>query len=150
MPLPFQGPFQGLDQSDTFPGALASPQAILRFQRSSGHHKIQPRSVKWPTSVKIEDGTFEVYPCDNLYTRWCEMKCEIRAEEIIEVDSEKLSGTPVFTGTRVPIQNIFDYIEGGETLETFIGDFPTVKREQALGLIELMKERLFAEYDIAA
>jgi len=78
------------------------------------------------------------------------MKRERKAVGIMEVDSEKLSGTPVFTGTRVPIQNFFDYIEGGDSLETFIDDFPTVKREQALGLIELMKELLFAEYEIAA
>jgi uncharacterized protein (DUF433 family) len=74
----------------------------------------------------------------------------MKEKEIIEVDPEKLGGTPVFTGTRVPIQNFFDYIEGGETLETFIDDFPTVRREQALGLIELLKKRLFAEYEIAA
>jgi uncharacterized protein (DUF433 family) len=74
----------------------------------------------------------------------------MKVKEIIEVDSEKLGGTPVFTGTRVPIQNFFDYIEGGETLGTFIDDFPTVRREQALGLIELLKKRLFAEYEIAA
>jgi uncharacterized protein (DUF433 family) len=74
----------------------------------------------------------------------------MKAEEIIEVDPGKLGGTPVFTGTRVPIQNFFDYIEGGETVETFIDDFPTVSRKQALGLIEFMKERLFAEYEIAA
>jgi uncharacterized protein (DUF433 family) len=74
----------------------------------------------------------------------------MKVKEIIEVDSEKLGGTPVFTGTRVPIQNFFDYIEGGETLGTFIDDFPTVRREQALGLIELLKERLFREYEIAA
>jgi uncharacterized protein (DUF433 family) len=74
----------------------------------------------------------------------------MKAEEIIEVDTEKLGGTPVFTGTRVPIQNFFDYIEGGETVETFIDDFPTVSREQTLGLIEFMKELLFAEYEIAA
>jgi uncharacterized protein (DUF433 family) len=70
--------------------------------------------------------------------------------EIIEVDPEKLGGTPVFTGTRVPIQNFFDYIEGGDSLEVFLMDFPTVNREQALGLFELMKERLFAEYELAA
>lgn len=74
----------------------------------------------------------------------------MKAEEIIEVDTEKLGGTPVFTGTRVPIQNFFDYIEGGETVETFIDDFPTVSREQTLGLIGFMKELLFAEYEIAA
>ncbi len=73
----------------------------------------------------------------------------MRTEEIIEVDTDKLGGTPVFTGTRVPIQNFFDYIEGGETVETFIDDFPTVSREQTLGLIEFMKELLFAEYEPA-
>jgi uncharacterized protein (DUF433 family) len=74
----------------------------------------------------------------------------MKAEAIIEVDPKKLGGTPIFTGTRVPIQNFFDYIEGGETLEAFIDDFPSVSREQAVGLIEFMKERLFADYDIAA
>jgi uncharacterized protein (DUF433 family) len=74
----------------------------------------------------------------------------MKVKEIIEVDSEKLGGMPVFTGTRVPIKNFFDYIEGGENLETFIDDFPTVRREQALGLIELLKKRLLAEYEIAA
>lgn len=74
----------------------------------------------------------------------------MKAEEIIEVDPGKLGGTLVFTGTRVPIQNFFDYIVGGETLETFIDDFPTVSRDQALGLVEFMKERLFADYEIAA
>jgi uncharacterized protein (DUF433 family) len=74
----------------------------------------------------------------------------MKVKEIIEVDPEKLGGTPVFTGTRVPIRNFFDYIEGGENLETFIDDFPTVRREQALGLIELLKKRLLAEYEIAA
>jgi uncharacterized protein (DUF433 family) len=74
----------------------------------------------------------------------------MKVKEIIEADPEKLGGTPVFTGTRVPIQNFFDYIEGGENLETFIDDFPTVRRDQALGLIELLKKRLLAEYEIAA
>lgn len=74
----------------------------------------------------------------------------MKVTELIEVDPEKLGGTPVFTGTRVPIQNFFDYLEGGDSLEVFLMDFPTVSREQALGLIELMKERLFEEYEIAA
>lgn len=74
----------------------------------------------------------------------------MKVEEIVEVDPEKLSGTPVFTGTRVPIQNFFDYIEGGDSLEVFLDDFPTVSREQALGLLEFMKDRLFAEYEAAA
>lgn len=71
-------------------------------------------------------------------------------KEIIEIDPEKLSGLPVFTGTRVPIQNFFDCIESGDSLEVFFDDFPTVSREQALGLLEFMKDRLFAEYEAAA
>ncbi|MFN7947071.1 MAG: DUF433 domain-containing protein [Blastocatellia bacterium] len=74
----------------------------------------------------------------------------MKAENIIEVDPEKLGGMPVFRGTRVPIQNFFDYLEGGESLEVFLDDFPTVEREQALALIELMKERVMGDYEAAA
>ena len=71
-------------------------------------------------------------------------------KEIIEVDPEKMSGTPVFTGTRVPINHLFDYLEAGDSLDKFLNDFPTVTREQALGLLELMRERLLTEYETAA
>ena len=52
-------------------------------------------------------------------------------EEIVEVDPEKMGGTPCFTGTRVPIKHLFDYLEGGDSLEEFLDQFPTVNREQA-------------------
>ena len=74
----------------------------------------------------------------------------MNVKEIIEVDPEKMSGTPVFTGTRVPINHLFDYLEAGDSLDKFLNDFPTVKREQALGLLELMRERLLTEYETAA
>lgn len=70
--------------------------------------------------------------------------------EIVEVDPEKMSGTPVFRGTRVPIQNLFDYLEAGESLAVFLDDFPTVEREQVLCALELSKERLLAEIEVAA
>jgi uncharacterized protein (DUF433 family) len=50
---------------------------------------------------------------------------------VIIKDPDILGGTPVFRGTRVPIQNLFDYLEGGETLEEFLEGFPTVSREAA-------------------
>ena len=56
---------------------------------------------------------------------------------VIHIDPEILSGTPVFRGTRVPIQNLFDYLEGGETLDEFLDDFPSVSREQALDVLQL-------------
>ena len=52
------------------------------------------------------------------------------------------SGTPVFRGTRVPINNLLDYLEGGDTLDTFLSDFPSVRREQAVQVLELAKETL--------
>jgi len=70
--------------------------------------------------------------------------------DLVEVDREKMSGTPVFNGTRVPIKNLFDYLQGGDSLEIFLDDFPTVTREQALGVLELSKESLLSQYEIAA
>ena len=72
------------------------------------------------------------------------------ANELIERDPEKLSGTPVFFGTRVPIKNLFDCLEAGESLDEFLDQFPTVTREQALGVLELSKERLLTDYESAA
>ncbi len=61
-------------------------------------------------------------------------------EKLIERDPEKLSGTPVFAGTRVPVKNLFDYLEGGDSLDVFLDDFPTVTREQALGVLEVYRD----------
>ena len=71
-------------------------------------------------------------------------------KDLIEVDPEKMSGTPVFTGTRVPINHLFDYLKSGDSLEEFLKDFPTVTREQALGVIDVVRERLLTEYETAA
>jgi uncharacterized protein (DUF433 family) len=51
----------------------------------------------------------------------------MKAEDLIEIDPEKMGGTPVFMGTRVPIQNFFDYLEGGDTVEDFLDDFQQSK-----------------------
>jgi len=70
--------------------------------------------------------------------------------DLIEVDLEKMSGTPCFTGTRVPVNHLFDYLEAGDSLVEFLNDFPTVTREQALGVLELMRARILTEYETAA
>jgi uncharacterized protein (DUF433 family) len=61
---------------------------------------------------------------------------------IVSIDPEVLSGIPVFYGTRVPIKNLFDYLETGETLETFLDDFPSVTKQQAVGLLEMAEKLL--------
>jgi uncharacterized protein (DUF433 family) len=55
---------------------------------------------------------------------------------VIHSDPEILGGTPVFVGTRVPLRNLIDYLEGGYSLDEFLDDFPSVSREQALAALE--------------
>lgn len=59
--------------------------------------------------------------------------------QIISRSSDVMSGAPVFAGTRVPVQTIIDYLAGGHPLDDFLDDFPTVRREQALELLERVK-----------
>lgn len=57
----------------------------------------------------------------------------------INIDPETMGGTPVFTGTRVPIQALFDYIETGETIEEFLENFPSVSHEQTVEVLEMAR-----------
>jgi uncharacterized protein (DUF433 family) len=61
---------------------------------------------------------------------------------VIHIDPEILSGTPVFVGTRVPVQSLFDYLEAGDSLDEFLRQFPSVTREQAVAALELARESL--------
>ena len=62
--------------------------------------------------------------------------------KVINIDPEILGGTPVFNGTRVPIESLFDHLEGGVSLDEFLDDFPTVRREQAIEVLSLAEEVL--------
>jgi uncharacterized protein (DUF433 family) len=68
--------------------------------------------------------------------------------EVIEKSKDILGGTPVFRGTRVPLQTLFDYLEGGDTLEEFLKGFPTVSRDLAIAALEEAKQ-LFHGYRCA-
>jgi len=61
-----------------------------------------------------------------------------------------MSGAPCFTGTRVPVTHLFDYLEADDSVDEFLTDFPTVTRQQVLGVLELMKARLPTEYETIA
>ena len=65
-------------------------------------------------------------------------------DSVVQVDPEILGGTPVFRGTRVPVKNLLDYLTAGDTLDQFLDDFPTVKRHQAVAVLELAKDLLTA------
>jgi uncharacterized protein (DUF433 family) len=60
----------------------------------------------------------------------------LKNSQIISVSSEIMGGTPVFTGTRVPVQTLLDYLKGGELIDDFLDGFPTVTREQVIILLE--------------
>ena len=63
----------------------------------------------------------------------------------ISRDPEIMSGAPCFKGTRVLVQNLFDYFEGNSSLEEFLDDFPSVSREAAVAVLETAKARLFSD-----
>ena len=63
---------------------------------------------------------------------------------VVHSDPEILGGTPVFVGTRVPLRNLIDYLEHGHGLDDFLDDFPSVKREQAIGALEAAHDALIS------
>jgi uncharacterized protein (DUF433 family) len=65
-------------------------------------------------------------------------------EKLITRDPEILSGEPVFTGTRVPVKALTDYLEGGESIDEFLDDFPTVGRSQVIAFLEEARKQLSA------
>jgi uncharacterized protein (DUF433 family) len=76
-------------------------------------------------------------------------------KDLIAIDSEILGGQPVFKGTRVPVETLFDHLEAGVSLEAFLEDFPTVTKEQAIATLEIANKLLTSKniaklYEIAA
>lgn len=65
-------------------------------------------------------------------------------QQLVSQSSDVLGGTPVFAGTRVPIQTLLDYLEAGETIDEFLAGFPTVSREQVLAFLKEAKARMVA------
>ena len=67
------------------------------------------------------------------------------ASAVVHSDPEILGGTPVFVGTRVPVKNLFDYLEAGDSLDEFLESFPSVTREHAIAALELAREALVSD-----
>lgn len=66
-------------------------------------------------------------------------------QPILSSDPNVMGGTPVFAGTRVPVQTVLDYLEAGESIDDFLAGFPTVNREQVIGFLEEAKELLVSK-----
>jgi uncharacterized protein (DUF433 family) len=63
---------------------------------------------------------------------------------VISCSPDVMGGTPVFSGTRVPVQTLLDYLEGGESIDDFLAGFPTVSRDQVVAYLEQARDRLVA------
>jgi uncharacterized protein (DUF433 family) len=84
------------------------------------------------------------------YDFWQEESVMDLPDPLITISPDYLSGAPIFTGTRVPVQALFDYIEGGDPLDEFLGDFPNVTREHAVAVLEMARRAAISEAAKAA
>lgn len=71
----------------------------------------------------------------------------VNREQVIMRDPETMGGTPVFTGTRVPVQSLIDHLKGGDSLDDFLDGFPSVSREQAEAFLQIALNSALAEGD---
>ena len=84
-------------------------------------------------------------PFSASYQLWRHLSNNRIMQEAIIRDAEVMHGTPVFRGTRVPVQTLFDYIENGDSLDDFLEGFPTVSRDLAVQVLEECKELRLAQ-----
>jgi uncharacterized protein (DUF433 family) len=68
-------------------------------------------------------------------------------KDIVTIDPDILGGTPVFRGTRVPIKYLFDFLEIGDTIDEFLENYPTVKREQVVSLLHSVRDKVIESAD---
>ena len=68
----------------------------------------------------------------------------MKKKTVVVIDPDIMSGEPCFAGTRVPVRALLDYLEGGDTLDDFLEQYPTVSRQQAIAFLEQASERLLA------
>lgn len=108
-----------------------------------GPHEFGRSCVELVSAFRGRSIFFIVDRISTHFTNWPRMMHMVTTSAV-HSDSEILGGTPVFIGTRVPVQNLIDYLEHGRDLDTFLNDFPSVGRAQAIAVLEEAKERLLA------
>jgi uncharacterized protein (DUF433 family) len=87
--------------------------------------------------MRVDTAAGEAMSVGALLRRWRTTRRLSQLDLALAAEVSPLSGAPVFRGTRVPVQTLLDHLEAGETLDAFLADFPTVRREQAIQFLEL-------------
>ena len=108
-----------------------------------------PEAHQW-VQERVADARIPMLPCIQFFMALnLEQKGAPPADpalaRYVERDPARLGGVPVFRGTRVPVKSLFDHLQAGDSLETFLDDFPGVSREEALGVLDLAARHLLAE-----
>jgi uncharacterized protein (DUF433 family) len=104
-----------------------------------GTAKIGENGVKWCMGVIFLGWLVSAYLA-NFVTLWI-----MELKDLISIDADVLGGQPVFKGTRVPIETLFDHLEAGVSLDEFLEDFPTVSKQQAIATLEIANKFLTAK-----
>ena len=88
--------------------------------------------------------------CQLLFGEDWDYIVSMKTKAVVAVDPEIMSGTPCFSGTRVPVRNLLDYLEAGDSLDEFLEQFPTVSRSQAVAFLEQSAEAMLKQIPQAA
>lgn len=109
-------------------------------------------AIEFATALSLRPATAVVYArmhrhisSDTLDRARNGLTAMMRLDEVVSREPDILDGTPVFSGTRVPIRSLFDYLEGGETLDEFLRQFPSVRRAQAVAVLDLACQSVLAD-----
>ncbi len=116
-------------------GNTSIPNRTLAGGGLNEYHRTGADRLRWRLSAGVRCRLMDQASGRNLL---------LMSQPIITCSPDILGGTPVFTGTRVPVQTLLDYLEGGETIDDFLEGFPTVKREQVIAFLEEAKARMVA------
>ncbi len=117
--------------------------AIYSFATPKARRGSLPRRceiVRLRNWIGTATGRVPIYGCLCRFARSIRLGDNKSMQEAITRDPEVMHGTPVFRGTRVPVQTLFDYIENGDSLDEFLQGFPTISRELAVQVLEECKE----------
>lgn len=96
--------------------------------------------IAWNAQARFIVGVWPLGPVGRIMGRQRLEVVMAEAKVVIHRDPEILGGTPVFVGTRVPVRILFEYLEAGDSLDVFLDEFPSVRREQAIAALELARE----------
>lgn len=123
---------------------VAATHANCRERASCTSINSQRRNENTPRIGRTERSRISGWNCVFVIRQKSGLMIGMKKKPVVVIDSEIMGGEPCFAGTRVPVRALLDYIEGGDTLDEFLEQYPTVSRKQAIGFLEQASDSLLA------